>query len=65
MGVKLSPGYNRPYEVIEMLNPVTYRLDLPIELEQVHNAFHISQLIKYIPDPNHAVVTEPMKSLRI
>ena len=40
---KLSPRYIGPYEIIDKLNPVAYRLDLPVELEHVHNVFHISQ----------------------
>ena len=46
---------------MEKLNPVACKLDLPIELEHVHNAFHISQLRRYILDPNHALVTEPIE----
>jgi len=57
----LSPRYIEPYEIIERLNPITYRLDLPIELEHVQNVFHISQLRKYIPDPDHTTVTEPIE----
>ena len=58
---KLSPRHIGPYEIIEKLNPVAYRLDLPVELEHVHNVFHISQLRKYIPDPDHTIVTEPIE----
>ena len=57
---KLSPRYIGPYEIVERLNPVAYRLELPAELEHVHNVFHISQLRKYIPDPNHTIVSEPV-----
>ena len=58
---KLSPKYIGPYEIIEKLNPAAYRLYLPIELEQVHNVFHISQLKKYILDPNHIIIAEPVE----
>jgi len=58
---KLSPRYIGPYEIIEKLNPATYHLDLPVELEYVHNVFHISQLRKYTPDPNHTTISEPIK----
>ena len=40
---QLSPKYIRLYKVIEKLNPVAYRLDLFVELEHVHNLFHILQ----------------------
>jgi len=55
---KLSPRHIGPYEIIEKLNPVAYRLDLPVELEHVHNVFHVSQLKKYIVDPEHTIVSE-------
>jgi len=56
---KVSPRYIRHYEIIEKLNPVAYRLNLPTGLEHVHNVFHISQLRKYVPDSNHNIETEP------
>ena len=58
---KLSPRYIGPYEIIEKLNSVAYRLDLPVELEHVHNVFQMSQFRKYIPDPDHIIVSEPIK----
>ena len=45
--------------MIEKLNLVAYRLDLLVKLEHVHNVFHVSQLNKYIPGPDHANVIEP------
>jgi len=38
----------------------SYRLSLPAELEYVHNVFHISQLWKYVPDPNYVIEPEPI-----
>ena len=57
----MSPRYIGPYEIIKKLNLVAYRLDLPVELEHVHNVFHISQLKKYIPDSDHTIVFEPIE----
>jgi len=58
---KLSPRYSGPYEIIERLNPIAYRPDLPVELEHMHKVFHISQLRKYVPDPDHTIVTKSIK----
>ena len=58
---KLSPRYIGPYEIIEKLNSIAYRLDLPVELEHAHNVFHISRLRKYILDPNHTIIPEPIE----
>jgi len=32
-----------------------------IELEHIHNVFHISQLQKYILDPDHTIVSKPIE----
>ena len=60
---KLSPCYIRPFEIVERIGPVAYRLDLPEELSRVHNVFHISMLRKYISDPSH-VLEAPEIELR-
>ena len=52
---KLSPRFIRPFEVIEKVGPVAYRLALPLELENIHNVFHVSILRRYRSDPSHVV----------
>ena len=54
---KLSPCYIGPFEIVERIGPVAYRLDLSEELSRVHNVFHISMLCKYILDPSHVLET--------
>ena len=54
---KLSPLYIGPFEIVERIGPVAYRLNLPEELSRVHNVFHISMLRKYISDPSHVLET--------
>ena len=44
--------------MIEKVGPVTYRLDLPPELENIHNVFHVSMLRRYRSDPLHVVSSE-------
>ena len=61
---KLSPRYIGPFEIVERVGPVAYRLDLPEELSRVHNVFHISMLRKYIPYPSH-VLEAPEIELRV
>ena len=60
---KLSPGFIGPYEVIEKVGPVAYRLALPIELEKIHNVFHLLMLRRYRSNPSH-VVSLKMNELR-
>ena len=52
---KLSPRFIGPYEVIEKVGPMGYKLALPPELEKIHNAFHVSMLRRYKSDPAHVV----------
>nr|GEY56825.1 hypothetical protein [Tanacetum cinerariifolium] len=41
---KLAPRFVRPFEIIEKVGLVAYQLDLPEELNGVHDAFHVSNL---------------------
>ena len=55
---KLSPRFIGPYEVIEKVHQVAYRLALPPELKNIHNVFHVSILRRYMSDPSHVVSSE-------
>ncbi|XP_019158300.1 PREDICTED: uncharacterized protein LOC109155023 [Ipomoea nil] len=55
---KLSPRFIGPYEILERVGILAYRFALPMELERVHNVFHVSQLKKYIHDPAHVLPPE-------
>ena len=55
---KLSPRFIGPYEVIEKVSPMPYRLALPPEFEKNHNVFHVSMLRRYRSDPSHVVSSE-------
>ncbi|GKB06787.1 hypothetical protein Tco_0835020 [Tanacetum coccineum] len=48
---KLAPRFIRPFEIIERIDPVAYRLRLPKELNGVHDTFHVSNLKKCLADP--------------
>ncbi|KAA3470474.1 DNA/RNA polymerases superfamily protein [Gossypium australe] len=52
---KLSPRFIEPYEIIERIGPIAYRLLLPPELEKIHDVFHISMLRRYRSDPSHVI----------
>ncbi|XP_031099729.1 uncharacterized protein LOC116003930 [Ipomoea triloba] len=55
---KLSPRYIGPYEVLERIGILAYRLALPAVLDRVHNVFHVSQLRKYVHDASHVLQPE-------
>ena len=52
---KVAPRYIRPFEVLERVGTVSYRLVLPLSLSAVHEVFHVSMLRKYTPYPTHVV----------
>ena len=52
---KLSPRFIRPFEILERMCTVTYRLTLSPSMSGVHEVFHVSMLRKYTPDPAHVV----------
>ena len=52
---KLSPRFIGPFEILERVGTVTYRLVLPPSMSGVHEVLHISMLRKYTPDPAHVV----------
>ena len=52
---KLSPRYIGPFDVLERVGVVAYRLALSPSLSTVHEVFHVSMLRKYTPDPTHIV----------
>ena len=52
---KLSPRFIGPFEILERVGIVAYRLALPPSMLGVHEVFHVSMLRKYTPDPAHVV----------
>ncbi|XP_022853863.1 uncharacterized protein LOC111375293 [Olea europaea var. sylvestris] len=52
---KLKPRFFSPYEILEKIGNVAYRLALPPELSAIDDVFNISTLRKYIHDPTHMV----------
>ena len=59
---KLNPRYVGPFEILERIDEVAYRLALPPSLAGVHNIFHVSMLKKYLPDPSHIMELEPVQA---
>jgi hypothetical protein len=45
---KLTPRYNGPFKILEQRGEVVYQLDLPSQLSDVHDVFHVSQLRKWL-----------------
>ena len=50
---KLSLRFIGPYEILERVRPIAYRLALPLELAKLHDVFHVSMLRRYRSDTSH------------
>ena len=58
---KLSPRFIGPYEVLERIGPVAYRLALPPELAKLHDVFRVSMLRKYRSDESHILPVQEIQ----
>ncbi|GJY86196.1 putative reverse transcriptase domain-containing protein [Tanacetum coccineum] len=59
---KLAPRYVGPFEMVECVGPVAYRLKLPQELSCIHDTFHVSNLKKCLAESD---VQVPLKEIEI
>nr|GEV37091.1 hypothetical protein [Tanacetum cinerariifolium] len=60
---KLSPCFIGPFEILDRVGEVSYRLALPPQLSHVHDVFHVSLLRGYKYHPLH-VITYPLDQIR-
>ncbi|XP_073046229.1 uncharacterized protein [Primulina eburnea] len=58
---KLSPRLKGPYEILERVGGLAYRLALSPALLGVHDVFHMSMLRKYHPAPSHVLPPDEVK----
>lgn len=50
---KLAPRFIRPFQILERMGMVAYRLTLPPQLVGIHGVFHMSMLWRYHRDLSH------------
>jgi len=51
----LTPCFVGPFEIVEKIGAVAYRIALPPSLSNLHDVFHVSQLRKYVYDKSHVI----------
>ena len=52
---KLAPRYIGPFEILQKIRDIAYKLVLPPQLSSIHDVFHVSMLKKYEPNINHVL----------
>jgi hypothetical protein len=55
---KLAPRYIGPYPIIDMYGPMSYQVELPVKLSEVHNVFHVSQLKRCLKPQTDMVIED-------
>ena len=58
---KLAPHYIGPFTILKRRGKVAYQLEIPTNLSQVHDVFHVSQLRRCFKDPIRAVDHEVLE----
>jgi hypothetical protein len=57
---KLAPRYIGPFKILEQRDEVAYQLELPPQLSDVHDVFHVSQLRKCLRVPKEQMPLEEL-----
>ena len=57
----MNPRYICPFRILERIGLVAYRLELPQDLERIHDVFHVSIVRKYIVDLSHVLEAPPIE----
>ena len=58
---KLSSRFIGPFEILQRVGSVAYRLALPPLLQDIHDIFYVYNLRKYVSDPDHVIRYEPLQ----
>ena len=58
---KLVPQFVGPFEIVEKVGVVAYRIALPPSLSNLHDVFHVSQLRKYVYDASHVIQVDDLE----
>jgi hypothetical protein len=57
---KLTPRFIGPFKILEKRGEVAYQLELPPQLSDVHDVFHVSQLKKCLRVPQEQLPIEDL-----
>jgi len=58
---KLTPRFVGPFEIVEKVGAVAYRIALLPSLSNLHDVFHVSQLQKYVYDESDVIQVDKLE----
>lgn len=58
---KLTPRFIGPYQISQRVGVITYCVNIPPSLSNLHDVFHVSQLQKYIHDSSYVIQMDDVK----
>ena len=58
---KLKPRCIGPFNILQRVRKVAYRLELPINLSRIYDVFYVSLFNKYHPNPTHIFQSEDIE----
>ena len=58
---KLQPRFISPFEILNQVRNVAYRLALPLTMVAIYSVFHVYMLRKYVYDPTHVISYEDLE----
>ena len=62
---KLTPRFVGPFPILEQVGNLAYKVELPEKMEGVHNVFHVSQLRKFVHDPDMAISPDQLDDIEV
>jgi hypothetical protein len=57
---KLVPRYISPIQILDRKGEVLYQLELPLQLSDVHDVFHVSHFKKCLQVPKEQILMEQL-----
>ena len=58
---EVEPSVHRSFHIFDRIGSITYRLELPRDLECIYDVFNFSMLRKYISDYSHVLEAPPVE----
>ena len=62
---KLAPRFVGPFPVLEQIGNLAYKVELPEKMAGVHNVFHVSQLRKFVHDPDITISPDQLDDIEV